>query len=943
MQRTSTVYESIGSDASQLEKITVTGSRIPTTANDASQPILRLSREELQRTGYTNLGEILQNLPVAGSAVNATVSTDIANAAGTEFNLRHLGADRTLVLVNGRRWLGGVGIFRTSTPDLSAIPIAIIERLEILKDGASAVYGTDAVAGVLNIVTRRNFDSTEVFARAGQFLGENDGKAREFGLSHGAVGDQGSWFVGLSFAEDLGVQAKDRRLGRQPVLGTGVTRGDAYNQQGRFLFVPDAATVNLPCAAQGFCDLTLIDGEDGVEQSDFRPYIPAQDNYNFSLDYPLSFATERWSIFSSAQRDFGSKISGTAEAFASRRSAFQPFPDFLGALFLGDLGTPPPYNAVFVSADNPFNPFRQDIGRGDPATGVGTGSVLRIATERGFAGIDYRIEDLRLALALQGESGVVGQWELGGVTHRSSNDMRSDDVQLSHLARGLGPLADCQAQPGCVPINVFGGRGVDGQGSMTDVMVDYISRTGRFDTLNQGWQLYWHANQSAFEFPVGPLELAYGLEYRDDSYRFVPDALTQSGDSAFGELLAGQGSQQVFEGFWEAKIPLLRQRPWAEQLSVNLASRYSHYSRVGDVHKARAGFDWQLTEQLAWRATWSQAFRVAPLGLQYFGGGPLFVAVTDPCSQWQDSEDANIRQNCAALGVPEDYAQPAGMLRYFNRGNEQLEPEESDTVTASLVWQPQFIDDFSLVLDWYRTDVDQSISQFRPQFVLDACYGQSQPGITCAFIEREEQSGLIQQVDLPYANLDRTQLRGFDLTLAWAKPLPAAWGKINTSLVLARLMSYQNEILQSDGSRQVQRLDGTNEGSIDGVAYPKWKAQAHIGWSQNQLQVSWLARYISSLTERCDDGVEPSLVELGLCSDPNHPNGPRNRLSSVMFHDVQMNYSWPQSPLSLQLGINNVFNKQPPAAVSGTLASFNAGLYDIPGRFAYLGLRWTLK
>ncbi|MDX1606642.1 MAG: TonB-dependent receptor plug domain-containing protein, partial [Candidatus Competibacterales bacterium] len=287
-------------DAVSLSKIAVTGSRIKRTDYETANPILTVDRDMIERSGVTSLGDLLQDLPVAGGALGKGFNN--GGTGAIEIDLRNLGSQRVLVLVNGRRWVNGLRSLSTSSVDLTTIPVSIVERIDVLKDGASTTYGSDAIAGVVNIITRDDFDGLELRGQYGQF-DEGDGETQGLTASWGRVFGQTSVFVDLNYADEGEVFAGDRAISRVPTFGTGNSRGSLGTPQGTFVWVPDPAQTD-PTLLQNECDrldvaagtiegetgiglplpeelnqlplcfLTLRDGMDGTQQSHFRRFDP---------------------------------------------------------------------------------------------------------------------------------------------------------------------------------------------------------------------------------------------------------------------------------------------------------------------------------------------------------------------------------------------------------------------------------------------------------------------------------------------------------------------------------------------------------------------------------------------------------------------------------------------------------------------------------------------
>jgi iron complex outermembrane recepter protein len=941
--------------ATELEAIEVTGSRIRRTDYETSQPIAVITRAEIERTGLTSIGDILQKLPVAGAALNTTFNN--GGTGATEIDLRNLGSNRVLVLVNGRRWVNGLRSFSTSSVDLNTIPISIIDRVEVLKDGASAVYGTDAIAGVVNIITRRDYQGADLRVYGGQF-DEEDGGQQFYSLSLGSISGPTSIFVDLSHRQQFAVFAGDRTMARVPLFGTGNTRGSSASPQGRFLFTPDpAANVSPACLAfvgptSDFCDLTLIDGEDGQQVSDFRGRSAA-DAYNYAPINYLQTPLEQTAIFTQIGHQLADNIRLGGELLYNVRKSQQQLAET--PLFIGDLSGVPT-DVIFIAADNPFNPFGQDIGRPDfnkpnAVFGfVGTAFVGRRMTELGPRIFSQNVDTLRAGLGLDGTldlwEGNVGHWDVGYTYADSRNAEYFEGLlNMEHVAKALGPIAVCNADPNCVPLNVFGGMGPSGTGSITPQMLDYIAYSGTSTQQQKLRHYYATLSSDVMQLPAGPLGAAVGIEYRVEEFSDIPDPFIVQGISSTNRALPTYGQYTAREGYLELGVPLASGMPGVEALRVSGALRYSDYDRFGSTTTSKFGVEYKPVQEVLVRASVSEAFRAPSITELFLGLSDSFPELGDPCSNYTASGDATIIANCSdpanpangGTAVPTTYEQINPQLLARFGGNANLTPEEADTFTLGVVWSPEFIPDFSITVDWYRIDLSNAITTLSTQEILDSCYLESTPGTphaNCFLIDRQGTTGVINEVVNVFQNIGGIKVEGFDL--GWEYTLPwREYGQFRWLVDTSYLQKYEDTVGGVTTERQGKQFGD--------FAFPRLRANSAVAWTLGPWGVNWGMRYVHSTTESCSDfldGTANSLAALGVCSQPDLVvnSNSRNKLDATLYHNLQGVYNWQEQSVTVTLGVNNVLNEDPPVCTSCFANSYDPTLYEIPGRFGYVRL-----
>jgi iron complex outermembrane recepter protein len=951
-------------DGTRLDTMQVTGSRIKRTDYETAQPVLVVSREDIERTGLTSIGDLLQDLAPAGSALGTTFNN--GGTGAIEVDLRNLGSNRVLVLVNGHRWVNGLRALGTNVVDLTTVPISLVERIEVLKDGASAIYGSDAVAGVINIITRKDFQGAELRT---YFAGydEGDGLTQSHALSFGNVSPDTNLFLDLSFTRQDGIYTNARDQFKDNIPGTGRTRGSGTTEQGRFVFSPtpgnEAALSALdPDACTGFvplnlCDVTLDLGADGQNIANYVHYT-SDYSYNVSGDNYFVTPNERTALYGQIGHKLGQDVQFDAELLYNlrrSRQALAPMP-----IQVGDLVAFPPFGPVYVSATNIYNPFDQDIGRGAGGAPLapGFGGALRRNVEGGQRIFRQDVDTLRGGATFSGVFDIgaldrVLDWDVGYSYGESKGTDTSDGLlNMNRVARALGPDVDCQNDPegACVPLNLFG------SGTITPEMLDYIMYEGSSTTRQVMRDAYANISADLFDFGTGMITAALGVEYREERFESIPDPLVQQGISSTNRADPTRGGYDVKEGFVEFAIPLLSELPYADALDLSLAARHSDYSRYGTADTGKIGLRYKPIEDLLVRSTYSTSFRAPSVGELFLGNSDSFSGAIDPCSADSRAINATADTNCGADGVPNTVVQLLPQILDVFQGNQDLEPEKATTLTAGVVWSPEFVPDLNLYFDWYRIELDNYITIPGAQYLLDACYTAStDPGRRryCNQIQRDPVSGQVTEIFDPYLNFARLETEGFDVTADYVLPWFREAGKFKVISDAAYLTDYEIHSEAPDGTAVVDRFAGTH-GFF--TAYPRLRANLALDWALEQWSASWSVRYVHAVMEPCVDGLEPSLRDMGLCThpDPNvseddpatpdvdetDPDESENELARAIYHNVRVGYDITAFASKIELGVNNLFDQDPsPAYVFSPVYGYEPTMYEVPGRFLYVRLQ----
>jgi iron complex outermembrane receptor protein len=904
--------------------ILVTGSRIRRDPLDQDQPVVFVDRADIDRTGLSSTAEVLQRLPGSGGALNSRFnnSGNFGNppdgggvgAGAAEVDLRYLGSRRTLVLVDGLRFVNAASASGVpGSVDINAIPEGMIERVEVLQAGASSIYGSDAIAGVVNIITRQEQDGARASVQLGGY-GEGDGFLQNYQLSYGMGWneDRTRVVIGGNFVKQDEVSSASRELSQFPTPGLGACDNTCSSgtPNGRFILLfppPDGQ------------DLTLVAPVIGRAPTlaDYRAFAGAPDRFNFAPFNLQQIPLERFGGFITLGQEFGDVARLTLRGLYNRRNSLNraaPLPLFVGP----DAGNGNLLDTISIDATNPFNPFGTLRGD-DPTTAVNEATfafIGRRVVEGGPRRYRQQVDTWYFSGTLDGDFQVLGNdwyWDVNGVWGRNEADQEvQGNINAANLTRALGPVAACTAP--CVPFNIFGGAG-----SITPAMLDYVGFIQRDSSLQKLWDVSANVSGGLFELPGGTAAIAFGVEHRDQSGRFDPDPIVAAGLGSDIPALPTSGSYNVDEAFAELRLPLLADTPFFHRLELTGAARYSDYSTSGSTTTFSAGVNWQPIEDLLFRGSWAEGFRAPSIG-ELFGTPSRFdQEVSDPCSQGSTAartfaNDPTVRANCIAEGVPANgsYAQLNSQLSVLTGGNPDLDAESSESWGAGVVWRPSFLPQLSIEANYFDIRVDGAIQAIDAEVLLGRCAETADP-LSCDAITRTA-SGQVSQIRGFLQNIASIETNGIDVTLNYRSP-PTGWGTFGLFWANTFLFNYDVTVPSTAGFTLISR-EGTEQGSPD-QAFPEFKSTAVLDWTLREFGASLTGRYIDSVVE-----------------------GNGNRMGATFYTDVQLRWNVSEE-FTFALGVNNLLGEDPPPCFTCGLNNIDPTTYDVPGRFFYARATFT--
>ena len=919
------------SEPEESEAIVVTGSRIHRDPLNNASPVADVTGEDIDRTGLTSTADILQRQPFSGGGLNtrANSSGNFGNppdgggvgAGSSEIDLRYLNPRRVLVLVDGLRWVNGASASGVpGSTDLNTIPASLIERVEILQEGASSIYGTDAIAGVVNIITRDEFEGFDASAYLGMYE-DGDGETQNYELTWGARSDGGTHIVfGVNYVNQEGVSSADRDISQfpQPYATSCVPHLPGGCSFGVLQGVYE---INDPNTATGVIDLVTNLGVVGVPvydpadptgpTSDFHEFTDA-DRFNFQpFNFMLTPST-RTGVFGIVTQDLTEDIRLRLRAVYNNRvseNQAAPIPIFIGP----DAGNGNLLDTITVDVTNPFNPFGFTL---EPGTFNVIGRRLIEAGPRHF---EQTVNTYYFGATLEGEAAIGDRslfWDVNAVFSRNrAEQIMHGNVNSRRLQQALGPIADC-TDP-CVPFNIFSGAG-----SVTPEMLAFVGFVQQDVSEQELMDYTANATMDLFELPAGALAIAAGVEHRELSGFFQPDAVVVAGESSDIPAQPTSGSYDVTEFYGEVDVPILADQPFAHELGISAASRWSDYSTFGEDQTSQASLRWRPIEDLLFRGTWAQGLRAPSIG-ELFGSLSRFDQVlTDPCSDMlgldpnpPGAATPEIQANCIALGVPADgsYVQLNPQISVVTGGNPDLDPETSEGITVGAVYSPAWARDASwangmtVEVNWNQIEVDAPIQPLDAQLQLTRCVTTLDP-VSCAGITRTG-SGVINGFSNQLTNIGRIETESVDLRLSYQTP-DFAFGTLSVNWVTNFLLEFTEFVPATGGFTPISR-EGTERGSPS-QAFPEVKSTFVLDWQRDMLFASLTERYIDEVVEQA--------------------NG--NSLDATWYTDVQL--GWRADRFTLAAGVTNLFDQDPPGCFSCDLNNYDPTTYDIPGRFGYV-------
>jgi outer membrane receptor protein involved in Fe transport len=942
-----------------IQEVVVTGSRIPQPNLTAISPVTAVSNAEIKLEGTTRIEDLLNNLPQVFASQGSTISNG-SNGTAT-VDLRGLGDNRTLVLIDGKRVVPGDP--GAPAVDLNNIPALLVDRVEVDTGGASAVYGSDAVAGVVNFIMRKNFSGVQIDAQYSLYQHDNDDttiqgytKAAGYAYPSGGITDG----YQESVTAIMGVNSPD---GKGNLTAYASYRNvEAVLEADRDYTACTLAETNgtppFACSGSGTTyptRFTLLDNSAGAligksyqisGTGAATTLVPYSQTFNYGPYNYLQRPDTRYNFGAYGHYEISPKADVYAQLmFMDDDSTAQIA---AGGSF-GDVVYSIPCNYPSLSAAE-LSTFC-----GGSTAGSFTGELSRRNVEGGGRQSEFRHTSYRIQVGMKGD--LDKAWSYDGYLQFATTIEKSSTLNYFSINKLTNSLSNCTINPndGCVPYGAFLGGGV------TQAQLNYLYEPGYTGgtTTEQvaNFTLTGKLGEYGVKSPWADdgVGVALGTEYRREGITEFADAASIEGDldGAGGASAPINGSFDVYELFAEARIPLANNKPFIESANLDLAYRFSDYSTAGVTDTYAAQGDWSPVKDVRFRASFQRAVR-APNILELFAPQQVVLAsYVDPCAGTAPSftlaQCERTGMTAAQYGSALNVGSSANQSNILGGGNPDLKPEIADTYSGGAVFTPSFLPGFSFTVDYFNIFVANVISAgASPNYIISQCADGS--SYYCSQIHRDPTFGSLAVNDQGYVqntlvNAGSLQTSGIDITGDYHFPLSRLhldnYGSIGLSFTGTYLLSLETEQLPGSG----EKFDCAGYYGIAncGTPNPVWRHQARVTWNTPwygiQLSTRW--RYFGSVKVdylSSNPLLSGSLVDNGAI--PDAKLGAQNYFDMTLSFKVKDNYTF-------RVGVENIFDKAPPivgadecptGACNGNVYS---QVYDSLGRYIFVGLTAT--
>jgi outer membrane receptor protein involved in Fe transport len=950
-----------------IDEIIVTGSRIQSANLESTTPVTQVTAADVVTQGVTRIEDLVNQLPQAFASQNVTVSNGATGSA--TLDLRGLGSPRTLVLIDGRRMPYGGVQAAAAAPDINQIPTAMIERVDVLTGGASAVYGSDAVAGVVNFIMKKDFEGVQVTSQFSTYWHENDFEGKgEAKLRDTIAGLHETNPSQFNLPDDTVTDGEGKELS----LMVGVNSGDGRGNLTAYATVFDSGKILQRDRDYSACSLnpngvgSYTCGGSSVSSgglfSDFVNYgftvdtadqfrnFAATDLYNYG---PLNYyqrPERRYSLGAMGHYEFGEHADVyTQLMFNDYTSDAQVAPS-------GDF-----FSTTTVKCDNPFLPVNSLEAIGCAPADVTAGTVIPMSIGRRnvegggrlqtFANESFRaVAGVRGAINDAWGYDVSAQYSSSGVNTGTENYFVVQRMQRALDVTEVNGVPTCRSfidgtDPLCVPWNPFQPGGV------TQAQLDYLEadglQIGRISQEIYNGVVTGDLGVYGVKSPLASdgIQVVFGTEYRRDAISNAVDALQQANQlsGSGGAVLPIAGSTKVQDLFMEARVPIVQDHAFAESLSFDTAYRYSDYGDGVQTDTYKFGLEWAPVSDVRFRASYQRAVRAANIVELFTAQGlNLFDAPGDPCGAAARDPNASDAE-CIATGVPAGLVgspsldSPAAQYYFMQRGTQDLIPETSDTYSYGVVFQPRWVPGLSVTVDYFDISIEDVISTFGANNTWTACYGNNDPA-ACSRIHRTPATGQLWTngsgfVEDFNANLGELSTSGYDINLNYTGLEIGRFGSLAFNLTGTYLMDLvtlpaPGIDLHPNPNTERETYDCVGfYSTVCGTPKPQWRHRFRTSWQTPwdvDLSATW--RHYSGVTGLAGPNSEIPDNQLD------------HELAAQDYFDLAANWAITEKA-SVSLGVNNVMDDNP--SISGAVGTTGNGntfpqTYDALGRYVFV-------
>ncbi len=899
------------------ESVEVTGTRLRTSNTTSVAPIAVITAAQITQSSAQTIEDVLRKVPSIGTQGISASNNNGGNGASC-IDIRNLGINRTLVLVDGRRFVhtpdGGGG----DCVDLDTIPIAMVDRIEILKDGASTIYGADAIAGVINVILKKNFVGSQINV-GGDVSASGDNKEGDIQGTTGFDFAQGRGNLALSgrYIDRGPIEQKDRDWAT-PVVSADNGPGEPYSVgsgfpvAGRIFGVPDGNSSDTVINNQ------LVPFKNSYLGAGVNPNINGR--YDFGATQQLADRETQGNLAAITHFDVNSHLTLYGEAYYTHKDTQE---QLSGQPITGNPNTGQSFD---IPAGNPF------------AESYGINNLVQ--EDRRITDLDPRIyqthsDTWQVTGGARGN--IIGNYnyDLYYTYGRAvTNIDTSGQVNFTNLEQTVGfqslndgVIDDGIYNPGvcrapCALGNPFGANNESKAAANYFLFTSNERATYQFRDI--GGTV---TNNKIVQLPYGPLGVAIGFEHRGEQGSDRPDPIIETGQSTAAISAPTGGGFNVTEAFGELQIPILKNLIGAKDLSGDISGRWSDYNTFGSVYNYKLSLNWSPTRDIRFRANVASGTR-QPAISEAFGGQSLaFNTANDPCAQVTSygALAGIVAANCNRQHLPAGFTQVSSQIATLVGGNPALQPETSHTYTIGTVLTPRWIPALSVTLDYYHTKIANQIGSLDTQFIVDSCYTSANLSSSfCNAINGRTATGQINQVSALESNLGEVHTNGIDLEANYLIKLGGG-NNIELSTDFNDTIGYTEQLLPGGPFVNLKgRLSTISTNNLALSGYPVIRDNSTITYSKNKFSFSWTLRYIDGLLYNNGGDADPAVNRF-------------TRTNEVFYHDIEATYNWRK--IQFVAGIDNVFDRTPPFVV-GTGTNTEPAVYDVIGRLFYAKLQF---
>ena len=945
-----------------VETVVVTGTLIRSPDATSPSPLQSIDAQFIQDQGTINIQDALQINPSFGAPgySRAVSNGDVTNAGTATVNLRNLGANRTLVLIDGMRTVAGVP--GTAQVDLAMVPTDFIERVDVLTGGASSLYGSDAIAGVVNIIYKKNFEGLIVDAQGGVSQ-EGDDISHKISATGGYnfANGRGNFMVNASWSNEGVVRASDRWFSNDDWYSAGLLTSPKDPTQ-LFVRTLNRSTV-IPggTTAVGGVNYTFDNSGNAVvwnindESTRFNRSAYGASRAIASPVNRLSFATRTSYEVSDKLTVF---LEGEYGHTASR-SYYEPHPLVANSNIIG-VGTNlnvenyviNPTTLQVVKVRNPYVP---DVIYNNATDTNGDGlkdiAFSKRVTEFGNRTTNIDRQQFRIAFGAEGHLSndwsynvyfTYGRSELSALMtglYIQSNllnamDAVTDIYDLNHNGSTTDVIcADATARAyGCQPADLFG------VGNISKAALNYVKGSATQNSLQELKVASANVSGTVFDLPAGPLQLAAGAEYRDESSRHIFDPLSNAHENGYVQENNVIRGINVKEAFAEVNVPILADMPMFEKLSLRAAARNSDYSTVGDFWAYNGGVEWKPIDDLLIRGVYAHAVRAPNIGELYAPSTAGIATIVDPCNGIKLTDTSTIAKNCLKNpGVVANANANGGTATFIqtdfqgvqqvSQSNPDIHQEMANTWTFGAVYTPQQLPGLVFTLDYYNIKLSDAIASAPTNTILNLCYQQGLQAFCDAITRRTTASlpysaGSVSQIITGLVNSGGEWTKGIDFTTHYSTEL--AGGVTSVAVSYTRLLDQAIIPLQGQA---VQKQAGS-------VGYPHNKGYITLGYDNGPWGIELTGQFIGA------SQLDYTWITQNFGTNVDVKNF---KIDPVFYTDINLKYLFADT-YEFYFGVKNLFNVDPPPLWGGLPgqvgdAQTDSALYDTIGRRFYLGVR----